>query len=56
VKRASARFGYRIVRDGQLVATGHTVHACIDPGGKVKRLPPELLQALSAGEATAAAE
>ena len=50
VRRASARFGYRIVRDGELVATGHTVHACIDLAGKLARLPPELLQALGAGE------
>src|SRR5512138_3239421 len=29
VRRASARFGYRIVRDDEVVATGHTVHACV---------------------------
>ena len=49
VRRASARFGYRIVRDDELVATGHTVHACIDLEGRVKRLPPELLARLGAG-------
>jgi len=50
-RRASARFGYRIVRDdGELLATGHTVHACVDLKGKVQRLPKALLDALSAGE------
>jgi acyl-CoA thioester hydrolase len=50
-RRASARFGYRIVRDdGELLATGHTVHACVDLAGKVQRLPKTLLDALSAGE------
>lgn len=50
-RRASARFTYRIVReDGVLLATGHTVHACVDRGGKVKRMPPELVAALAAEE------
>lgn len=50
VRRASARFEYRLVRDGELLATGHTVHACVDLDGKVQRMPPELLARLSAGE------
>jgi acyl-CoA thioester hydrolase len=50
-RRASARFGYRVLReDGELLATGHTVHACVDLAGKVQRLPKALLDALSAGE------
>jgi len=51
-RRASARFDYRIVReeDGAVVATGHTLHACVDLDGKVRRLPAVLLAALSAGE------
>lgn len=50
-RRASARFTYRVVRDdGTLLATGHTVHACVDRDGKVKRLPAELVEALLAGE------
>jgi acyl-CoA thioester hydrolase len=38
---ASVRFGYRITRqtDGMLIAEGHTLHACVDDSGKVKRLP-----------------
>ena len=49
-RRASARFGYRIVRDGELLATGHTVHACVDREGRVKRMPGALLSRLGAGE------
>jgi acyl-CoA thioester hydrolase len=51
-KRASARFGYRVLRDdGELLATGHTVHACVDLAGRVQRMPRELIERLSAGEA-----
>ncbi len=49
-RRASARFDYRILREGEVVATGHTVHACTDLGGKVHRMPRELLDRLSVGE------
>jgi acyl-CoA thioester hydrolase len=51
VRRASARFEYRIVRDGELLATGSTVHACVDLDGRVRRMPRELLARLSVGEA-----
>ncbi|HZZ84448.1 MAG TPA: thioesterase family protein [Anaeromyxobacteraceae bacterium] len=50
VRRASARFGYRIVRAGELLATGHTVHACVDLEGKVQRMPRALLDRLVPGE------
>jgi acyl-CoA thioester hydrolase len=53
--RASARFDYRVLRDGEVLVTGHTVHACVDRDGRVKRLPGELLARLSAGEASASA-
>ena len=35
------RFDYEVVRAGDtaLLATGHTVHASLDPGGKPRRLP-----------------
>jgi acyl-CoA thioester hydrolase len=53
-RRASARFDYRVVReDGTLLATGHTVHACVDLEGRVRRLPAALLAALAAGEPAA---
>ncbi len=51
VRRASARFGYRLVRDdGTLLATGHTVHACVDLEGRARRMPEDLLARLTAGE------
>ncbi len=45
---ASTRFGYRITRatDATLIAEGHTLHACVDNQGKIKRLPPEVKQFL----------
>ncbi len=49
--RASARFTYRILRDAELLAEGHTVHACVDAKGRVKRLPRDLVERLRAGEA-----
>ncbi len=52
--RASARFGYRLLRDGEVIATGFTVHACVDGEGRIRRLPDELSRALSAGETAAA--
>jgi len=48
--RASARFEYRLLRDGAALATGFTVHACVDGGGRIRRLPEELCRALQAGE------
>lgn len=50
LRRVSARFTYRIHRDGALLATGHTAHACVDEEGRLVRLPPELTSALSSGE------
>ncbi len=49
--RASARFEYRLLRDDEVLATGFTVHACVDGQGKIRRLPDELRRALQAGEA-----
>ena len=51
VRRASVRFEYRIVRGTDVLATGHTVHACVDAEGRVRRMPPELLERLGAGDA-----
>ncbi len=48
LKRASVRFAYRIVRGEELLATGETVHACVDLDGRIRRLPPELLALLGA--------
>jgi acyl-CoA thioester hydrolase len=50
VRRASARFGYRVVRAGELLATGHTVHACVDLEGRIQRMPRELVERLAVAE------
>jgi len=50
LRRVSARFDYRILRGADLVATGHTVHACLDAQGRIRRVPAELAVALSHGE------
>jgi acyl-CoA thioester hydrolase len=52
-RRASARFGYRLVRGSDLVATGFTVHACLDLAGRVQRMPADLLRRLADGEPAA---
>jgi acyl-CoA thioester hydrolase len=49
-RRASARFEYRLLRGEELLATGHTIHACVDLDGRVQRMPRELLERLSVGE------
>jgi acyl-CoA thioester hydrolase len=35
------RFDYRVTRvaDGRVLATGHTIHASLDPAGRPRRLP-----------------
>ena len=50
LKRASARFGYRVLRDGEVLATGHSVHACVDLDGRIQRMPKQLVERLTAGE------
>jgi acyl-CoA thioester hydrolase len=50
IRRASACFGYRILRGEELLATGHTVHACVGREGRVQRMPKDLLERLCAGE------
>jgi acyl-CoA thioester hydrolase len=50
-RRASARFEYRLLREETLLATGFTVHACVDLEGRLQRMPRELLERLTEGEA-----
>ena len=46
LSRASMRFEYVVSRDGELLVTGHTRHACADLAtGKPIRVPEELLEA-----------
>ncbi len=49
-KRASARFEYAVRRGEDLLATGFTLHACVGPDGRIKRLPMEFLGRIAAGE------
>ena len=42
VRGASLRFDYRVTAEGQDIAEGFTVHACVDRSGKVVRLPPDV--------------
>ena len=42
--KVSLLFDYRVLRDGAVLVTGHTRHACIDLAtGKSIRMPEELL-------------
>jgi acyl-CoA thioester hydrolase len=43
VGRASVRFEYRVLRDTTLLATGHTLHACVSGAGAVKPLPDDVV-------------
>ena len=46
LSRASIRFEYEVSRDGELLVTGHTRHACVDLAtGKPIRVPEEVLAA-----------
>jgi len=49
-RRASARFEYAVRRGEDLLATGFTVHACVDGGGRIRRLPEDFAERMKAGE------
>jgi acyl-CoA thioester hydrolase len=55
LRRASARFSYRLVRDGAVLSTGFTLHACVDGSGRLVRMPEQLSRALGAGESAGSA-
>ncbi len=43
LKRASLRFEYTVLRDGEVVSTGYTRHGCIHiPTGRPSRVPKGL--------------
>lgn len=46
VRAASVRFGYRVTRGEDLLATGHTRHAIVGPDGRPRRLPDQLRGAI----------
>lgn len=49
LRRASLRFEYEVRRDGDetVLATGHTIHACVGPSGKPTGLPESVVKLLS---------
>jgi acyl-CoA thioester hydrolase len=47
--RASLRFDYRILRGDDLLALGHTVHACVSRDGDIREFPEALLAQLREG-------
>jgi acyl-CoA thioester hydrolase len=49
-RRASARFEYEVRRGEDLLATGFTVHACVDAAGRIERLPRDFVARMKAGE------
>jgi acyl-CoA thioester hydrolase len=47
VRKASMRFDYRILnQENDLLVQGYTVHACLDPEGKLVRLPKAIITLL----------
>ena len=43
--RASLRFEYQVIRDGEVISTGYTRHACVQlPGGRLIRTPEQLFK------------
>ncbi len=48
LSKASLRFEYQVVRDGEVISTGYTRHACVAlPGGRPIRTPEQLLRLAS---------
>jgi acyl-CoA thioester hydrolase len=48
--RASLRFDYRILRAGEILALGHTVHACVSREGNMQEFPEPLHERLRASK------
>jgi acyl-CoA thioester hydrolase len=45
LNRASLRFEYEILRDGEVLATGHTRHACMNlASSRPSRVPEQLVR------------
>jgi acyl-CoA thioester hydrolase len=54
VRGASLKFGYRVVRGGEELADGWTVHACLDRRGRPTRMPDDMRELLRADEGNGA--
>jgi acyl-CoA thioester hydrolase len=46
LRSRSVTFVYRAFRGAQLLATGWTQHVCVDPDNRLRRIPPEVLEAM----------
>jgi acyl-CoA thioester hydrolase len=45
LSRASLRFEYAVLRDGEVLATGYTRHACVElASGRPSRVPEQLIR------------
>jgi acyl-CoA thioester hydrolase len=44
--RASLRFDYRVLRGEEVLALGHTAHACVNRDGDIREFPEALLSQL----------
>jgi len=45
LSKASLRFEYQVIRDGEVVSAGYTRHACVElPSGRLIRTPEQLLE------------
>ena len=42
----SLRFDYRVMRDQEVLALGHTIHACVSRDGDIREFPQALLARL----------
>ncbi len=46
---ARVRFAYSLRRGDEVLAEGHTVHACVDASGRPRRIPADLRAAFAPG-------
>ena len=57
LSKASLRFEYAVLRDGEVLATGHTRHGCLElANGRPSRLPENLISRLRETESRPRAE
>jgi acyl-CoA thioester hydrolase len=47
LRSRSVTFVYRAFRGEQLMATGWTQHVCVTPDNRLRRIPPEVLEAMA---------
>jgi acyl-CoA thioester hydrolase len=47
LKSRVAVFAYRVTRGSTLLASGWTKHACVDAGNRLRRIPPDVVEAIA---------